>query len=414
MERSMSAGPFTFDMIEQARQRMGNHLPVTPLSFGSNLSALLGGRVWLKLENLQVTGSFKERGALNRLLQLNPEERARGVIAASAGNHAQGVALHAQRLGVPATIVMPEPTPLMKVSRTRRHGAQVVLHGATYDEAWEHAVRLGEERGLTYVHAFDDLEVMAGQGTIGLEMLEQNPYLQQVVVPIGGGGLIAGIATAIKETNPRIRIIGVQSESFPSMREAVRHGTPVEVVAGRTIAEGIAVRRAGHWTLPVVQNLVDDIVTVSDEEIARAILLLMEEEKVVAEGAGAAGVAALLSGRCGDLASRRTGVVICGGNIDTNLISTIIERGLVQSGRRARLSVVIPDQPGNLARLAEQLALSRANILQIRHERDTGAVALGETDVDLVLETRGFEHLAEVERRLSEQGYAVRRTSSVE
>lgn len=400
--------PVTFEMIEQARARMGDGIAKTPLAYGHNLSTLAGAKLFFKLENLQVTGSFKERGALNRLLHLSAEERARGVIAASAGNHAQGVAIHATRLGIRSTIVMPEGTPLMKVARTRRYGADVVLHGATYDDAYARAMELSEENGAVYVHAFDDPLIIAGQGTIGLEILEQNPYLQTLVVPVGGGGLIGGIAAAVKETNPRIRVIGVESEVYASMTAALAAGHPVEMPRRTSIADGIAVRRVGRHTLALAQRYVDDIVTVSEEQIAAAILLLMEEEKVVAEGAAAASLAAVLSGKISGLEGKRTGLVICGGNIDTNLISMIIERGLVGAGRRVKLTVTIPDQPGSLARLTQVLGSSQANILEIHHEREFSPVALGETEVILMLETRGPEHVQHLRARLSDEGYTVR------
>lgn len=397
----------TLDMIEDARERLRERIAMTPLAYGHNLSELTGSRLHFKLENLQITGSFKERGALNRLLRLSAEERERGVVAASAGNHAQGVALHATRLGLRATIVMPEATPLMKVDRTRRYGAEVILHGASYDDAWEHAQAICAERNAVYVHAFNDPWVIAGQGTVALELLEQNPYLQTVVVPIGGGGLIGGVALAIKEINPRIRVIGVESAAFPSMTRAREAGHPVELPSRSSIAEGIAVRRVGTLTLDLVQRYVDDIVTVSEAEIANAILLLLEEEKVVAEGAGAAALAAIVARRIPDAIGKRTAVLICGGNIDTNLISTIIERGLVQAGRRVQLVVTIPDIPGSLARLTARLGELRANILEIHHEREFSPVALGETQVTVVLETRGPDHIAHLRDALEKEGFAI-------
>lgn len=402
----MSA-PLSFEMIEQARVRMGDRVSKTPFADGHNLSALTGSRLFFKLENLQITGSFKERGALNRLLLLSDEQRAHGVVAASAGNHAQGVAFHATRLGIRATIVMPEGTPLMKVTRTRRYGAEVVLSGATYDDAFATASQLCEAEGRTFIHAFNDLAVMAGQGTIGLEILEQNPYIQTLVVPIGGGGLISGVAVAIKETNPRIRVIGVQTEAYPSMKRAVAEGAPVALPASFTIADGIAVRRAGDLTLATVQHYVDDIVTVSESEIANAILLLLEEEKVVAEGAAGAALAAVVGQHVPDAIGKKTGIIICGGNIDTNLISAIIERGLVSAGRRVRLHVSVPDSPGSLARLTQVVGQQRANILEIHHEREFAKLSFGETQVTLTLETRGPDHVGEMVIALEAQGYSV-------
>lgn len=407
--------PLTFEMIEQARTRMGNGVAKTPFADGHNLSQITGSTLFFKLENLQITGSFKERGALNRLLQLSAAERVRGVIAASAGNHAQGVAFHATRLGIASRIVMPEGTPLMKVVRTRRYGAEVILHGATFDDAYRRARELAEEHDLVFIHPFDDLGVMAGQGTIGLEILEQNPYIQTLIVPIGGGGLISGIAVAVKETNPRIRVVGVQTAVCPSMKAALSHGAPLEVAPAFTIAEGIAVRRAGELTLETVRHYVDDIVTVTESEIANAVLLLLEEEKVVAEGAAAAGLAAVVGRHVADAVGRKTGIVICGGNIDTNLISTIIERGLVTAGRRVRLEVRIPDVPGSLARLTQTVAEQRANVLEIHHEREFAPLAFGETLVTLTLETRGREHVETLVRSMQDAGWVVRqRLSGVE
>src|SRR5215475_11957145 len=308
----------TLEQVKAARERIHDSVFVSPCSHSETFSQLTGNTVFLKLENLQMTGSFKERGALNKILTLTPEEKARGVIAASAGNHAQGVAYHATRNSVKSTIVMPAAAPLVKVTRTREYGAEVVLHGASYDEAYEEARRQCAASGLTFIHAFDDDAVMAGQGTVGLELLEQNPYLEAVLVPIGGGGLISGIAVAMKEINPRVRIIGVQTARLPSMVRAVSEHAPVTLPAAATIADGIAVRTAGARTLPVVTKYVDDIVTVDEEEIANAILLLLEREKTVAEGAGAAAMAALVQGRA-NLHGKKLAVVIGGGNIDVNM-----------------------------------------------------------------------------------------------
>jgi len=397
----------TFEHIEEARQRIGDRLDVTPLAKGQNLSDLTGSRLWFKLENLRITGSFKERGALNKLLTLTDAERDRGVVAVSAGNHAQGVALHATKLGIRSTIVMPAATPIVKVMRTRRYGAEVILHGTGYDDAAAFGHALCSERDATFVHPFDDIEVMAGQGTIGLEILEQNPYLQSVIVPIGGGGLISGIACAIKETNPRIRVIGVQTTALPSMLRAIEAGHPVELPYAPTMADGIAVRRAGENTLASVREYVDEIVTVSDEEIAEAILLLLEEEKVVAEGAGAAGLAAVVSNRIDDIAGKRCGIIVCGGNIDTNVIAHIIDRGLVRAGRRVRLVVTVPDKPGSLATLTRFVADRNANVLEIHHDRAFARAAFGETTVTMTVETRGADHVHELRRDLDGVGYSV-------
>ena len=392
--------------IEAARARFHGSVFTSPFAYSETISKLCGNKVHFKLENLQMTGSFKERGALNKILSLSVDERRRGVIAASAGNHAQGVAYHATRNGVSATIVMPVATPLIKVTSTKGYGAKVVLHGVNYDEAYEEACRLSSAEDRVFVRAFDDELIIAGQGTVGLELLEQNPYLDAVVVPIGGGGLISGIAIALKETNPKIRVIGVQTAVLPSMRAALSAGAPVLVPAATTIADGIAVRRAGDLTLPIVQKYVDDVVTVDEEEIANAILLLLEREKTVAEGAGAAALAALVQGKTG-LAGKKVGVLVSGGNIDVTLLARIIERGLVKDGRMARMRVHVPDHPGALHRLTGLIAEQRANILSIDHNRAFGKVTLGETAVDCILETRGPEHIQAITDALAGAGYAV-------
>lgn len=390
--------------IEAARTRIRDAIYMSPCAYSETFSRLCGNKVFFKLENLQMTGSFKERGALHKLLLLSPEERKRGVIAASAGNHAQGVAYHASRQGIRAIICMPVTTPLIKVSSTRGYGAEVVLVGDNYDEAYEEAQRRCQAEGLTFVHPFDDDAIIAGQGTIGLELIEQNPYLEAVVVPIGGGGLIGGIACAMKETNPKVRVIGVETARLPSMKEALRAGRPVTLAPATTIADGIAVRRVGERTLPLVQKYVDEVVTVDEEEIANAILLLLEREKTVAEGAGAAPLAALVNGRT-SLSGRKVAVLVGGGNIDVNFLSRIIERGLVKDGRLVRLRVKIPDHPGALHRLTGLIADRRANVIDIAHDRAYYGVHLGETAVDVTLETRGPEHIDELVAALGTAGY---------
>lgn len=394
--------------IETARRRIRDHIFLSPCARSEYFSRLLGAEAWFKLENLQMTGAFKERGALNKLLTLTDEERSRGVIAASAGNHAQAVSYHAGRLGIPATIVMPEATPLIKVSSTRAHGARVVLHGANFDEALVESLRLQEQRGFTFIHPFDDDAIIAGQGTVGLELLEQNPFLEVVLVPIGGGGLIAGLACAIKEVNPRVRIVGVETLAVPKMQASLAAGKVVTVDSGRTIADGIAVRTPGNRTFPMVQKYVDEVVTVDDEEIANAILLLLEREKTVAEGAGAAGLAAAVN-RKTDIEGRKIAMVIGGGNIDVNVISRIIERGLVKDGRLVRLTVMINDRPGSLAKLLGCIATQQANVVEIHHNRAFIKSALGDTSVELVLETRGSDHIEEIVAALGRLDYAVRR-----
>ncbi len=394
--------------IQSAYRRIKDGIFVSPCVASQTFSRLTGNQIFFKLENLQMTGSFKERGALNKILSLTEAERLSGVVAASAGNHAQAVAYHATERGIRSQICMPLNTPLVKVTSTRNYGADVVLHGNNYDEAFGEAERRAAAGGLTLLHGFDDEHVIAGQGSVGIELLEQNPFLEAVVVPIGGGGLIAGIACAVKETNPKIRIVGVQTEGVPSMRRALEERQPVTVAPAKTIADGIAVRRVGARTLPLVEKYVDEIVTVSDEEIAYAILLLLEREKMLAEGAGAAGVAALLHHRT-SLRNKRTAVLISGGNIDVTLLSRIIERGLVKDGRMVRVRVHLPDLPGGLNRLTQVIADQKANILETSHDRAYFGVTLGDTVVDVQMETRGPEHVAELLAALEAAGYVLER-----
>jgi threonine dehydratase len=391
--------------IQAALGRIRDAIRVSPCTDSEVFSALTNNSVFLKLDNQQRTGAFKERGALNKLLTLNKEELARGVIAASAGNHAQGVAYHSGRQGVRARIVMPLTTPLTKVSSTRAYGAEVVLHGANYDEAYDKAVEQSRQEGFTLVHAFDDDAVIAGQGTLGLEILQQHPDVEAIVAPIGGGGLIGGIACAVKETNPAVRVFGVQPARIPSMKLAVAQGKPVTLSPAKTIADGIAVRRAGERTLPLVQKYVDEIVTVEEEEIANAILLLLEREKTLAEGAGAAAIAALLNHKL-PLKGKKVAVLVCGGNIDVTLLARIIERGLVKDGRLVRLRVHLPDYPGALYRLTGILADHRANIVETAYDRAYHGVNLGDTAIDITMETRGPDHIAELLAALVTAGYA--------
>jgi threonine dehydratase len=394
--------------IQAARERLRASIFVSPCQLSHYLSELTGLPLHLKLENLQRTGSFKERGALNKLLTLTSEERARGVIAASAGNHAQGVAFHATAHGIRAQIVMPLATPQIKVASTRAYGAEVVLHGASYDEACDEAIRRQQDEGQTFIHPFDDPDVISGQGTIALELLEQVPDLEAVVVPIGGGGLIGGIACALKETRPRIRVIGVESDKLPSMLRAHEAGAPVTLAPEATIADGIAVRRAGDLTLPLVSRYVDEIVTVDDEEIASAILMLLEQEKTLAEGAGAAPLAAVVQSKT-NLRHRRTVVLIGGGNIDVTLLAKIIERGLVKDGRLLRIRVYLQDRPGALMALTRILTRQRANILETLHNRAYYGVSIGETAIDLTLETRGATHITAISHALREAGFRFER-----
>jgi threonine dehydratase len=392
--------------IQAARKSIGDSVFLSPCAYSETFSRLTGNKIFFKLENLQMTGSFKERGAVNKLLSLTPEERQRGVITASAGNHAQGVAYHATRLGIRSKICMPVGTPLIKVSSTRSYGAEVILFGNNFDEACEEAERIKKAENLTFVHPFDDDAIIAGQGTIGLELLEQQPDLEAAVVPIGGGGLIGGIACALKETNPKIRIVGVETARIPSMKAALAAHTPVTLPPAATIGDGIAVRRAGDRTLPMVARYVDEIVTVDEEEIANAILLLLEREKTVAEGAGAAPAAALLNHKT-SLTGLRTAVVISGGNIDVNFLSRIIERGLVKDGRLIRLRLRTPDQPAALYKVLGLIAERRANIMNIVHDRSHYGVNLGESAVELTLETRGRDHANEIVAALQDSGYPI-------
>ena len=365
-------------------------------------------RVWLKYENLQMTGSYKERGALNKILTLSADERLCGLIAASAGNHAQAISYHATQRGISAQIVMPMATPLIKVMATRRFGGEVILHGANYDEACEEALRRCTESGRTFVHPFDDDAVMAGQGTLGFELMEQVPEIDVLIASIGGGGMISGVACAIKEANPKVRVIGVQTARLPSMREAVRKGGPVTLPVSSTLADGIAVRRAGERTFEMVQRYVDDIVTVDEDEIAAAILLLLEREKTLVEGAGAAPVAALLHRKLA-VVGKNVGVVISGGNLDVSILSRIIERGLAEDGRMVRLRIHLPDYPGALHNLTGVLAEHRANIVQTAYDRTYFGVDLGNTAIDLTMETRGAEHVHELVTALKEKRYQFER-----
>ncbi|ADW67462.1 threonine ammonia-lyase [Granulicella tundricola] len=406
-ESLLQTQAITLTDVLAARERIRSSVYYSPCPRSEMLSNLTGQQVHLKLENLQMTGSFKERGALNRLTLMTPEERSRGVVAASAGNHAQGVAYHSTRLGVRSIIVMPLATPLVKVTATRNFGAEVILHGANYDEAYAEATRICEAEGMVFLHPFDDPAVMAGQGTIALEMLEQVPHLEAVIVPIGGGGLIGGIATAIKESNPNIRVIGVQTSRLPSMSAAITAGHPITIDAATTIADGIAVRRAGTLTYPVIARYVDEIVTVDEDEIASAILVLLEREKTLAEGAGAAALAALLQGKTslGTRSGVNVGVLVCGGNIDVTLLSRIIERGLVQDGRLILLRIHLLDKPGALADLTKLIASHRANIVNTLYNRAYYGVNLGDTVIDITMETRGKEQVAELLGALTREGY---------
>jgi len=398
----------TLKDVQAARERIRDALYLSPCARTETLSRVTRTEAFLKLDNLQMTGAYKERGALNKLLTLGAPERARGLIAASAGNHAQAVAYHAGRLGVLATIVMPETTPIMKVANTRGHGARVVLFGSNFDEAYSEARRLEREEGLTFIHPFDDEVVIAGQGTLGLEVVEQVPGLDAVLVPVGGGGLVSGVAVAVKALCPGVKIIGVEAEVLPCMQAAVEAGELVTLDAASTLADGIAVKRAGEITFEHVQALVDDIVTVSEEEIASSILYLLEKEKTVVEGAGAVGVAALMHHKLPGLEGKRVCSVISGGNIDVNVVARVIERGLVKDGRLVRINIRLLDKPGQLTVVSGIISGLRANVIEVHHSR-AFSERFGDTTLLLTLETRGPEHVEEILGGLREQGYQVER-----
>lgn len=391
--------------IRAAADVLAGNIARTPCLHSRTLSEVTGAEVWLKFENHQFTASFKERGALNKLVSLDAAQRAAGVIAVSAGNHAQGVAFHARRLGIPAVIVMPRFTPHVKVEQTRAHGAEVILAGDNFDEARTHALRIMDERRLTLVHPYDDAKVIAGQGTIALEMLDVAPQLDALIVPIGGGGMISGIAVAAKAIKPGIEIIGVQTQRFPSMQCAVEGRVPS--FGASTLADGIAVKQPGTLTLEIVRQQVDGIVLVDEGDIEAAILLLLEIEKTVTEGAGATGLAALIKYR-ERFAGKRVGLVLCGGNIDPLTLADVIQRGMVRTGRLTRLAVTLRDLPGSLAKVTAAIAEANANIEEVHHQRAFTNLSLQETEVDFVLETRGFAHVEQVIARLKSLGFDAR------
>ncbi len=399
-----SAPAISLADVEAAAERLRGQVAETPCILSRTLSEIHGCRIWLKLENLQYTASFKERGAYNRLARLTEAERHRGVIAASAGNHAQGVAYHAARLGIPVTIVMPKDTPFLKIENTERLGARVVLHGESVEEAAAHALSLARRDDLVFIHPYDDPLVIAGQGTIALEMLRQVPDLEILVVPVGGGGLISGMAVAAKSLRPEIRIFGVEAALFPSVHARLRGRTPKP--GGPTIAEGIAVQSPGRLTLPIIRELVDDVLLVEEAAIEAAVLELLEIEKTVAEGAGAAGLAALRTVP-EHFRGRRVGLVLSGGNIDSRLLSGVILRGLVRTHRLVRLRVGIPDSPGGLARIAQMIADCRGNIIDVVHQRAFSRLSVKQADVDFTVETRNAQHADDIQRALEEAGLTV-------
>jgi threonine dehydratase len=397
--------PINVADVEAAARAIGDAIVRTPCLRSQTLSELTGADVWLKFENLQFTASYKERGALNKLLSLTAEERQRGVIAASAGNHAQGLAYGARRLGIPATIVMPRFAPVVKVQQTEGHGAHVVLFGESFDEASAHAHELAAKRNLVYVPPFDDRLVMAGQGTVGLEMFEAVPELDTLIVPIGGGGLISGIATVAKARNPAIEVIGVQAELYPSMLALLRGET--RICDGDTLAEGIAVKVPGKLTSQVVRALVDDILLVGERDLEHAVSLLLTIEKTVVEGAGAAGLAALLANPR-RFRGQKVGLVLCGGNIDTRLLANVLLRELARSGRLARLRIRLKDRPGQLFEVARIFDQQQVNILEVYHQRVFTNLPAKGLITDIECETRDREHLARLTEALRAAGYEVR------
>ncbi|MFC7213675.1 threonine ammonia-lyase [Saliphagus sp. GCM10025334] len=394
------------DVLE-ARERVRETSRHTPLTYSHTYSDMTGAAVHLKLENFQRTGAFKIRGATNRIQTLSPEEQAAGVVTASAGNHAQGVALAATRAGVDSKIVMPEQAPIAKVKATRSYGAEVVLAGANYDAAAERAHEIEREEGRTYVHAFDDEYVMAGQGTIGLEILEDCPDVETVVVPIGGGGLIAGISTAIKAKRPDVRVVGVQSTGASSVAASLEKGSVVTIDGVDTIADGIATRSVGEKTFSVIRERVDEVVTVTDEQIAMAVAHLLERSKTVVEGAGAVPLAAILFEAFDYDDGEVIVPLLSGGNIDLNMLTTVIVRGLIETGRYLKIQTVLKDQPGALEELLAIISGHRANIYAIQHDRTSRDIKMSDTEVEIDLETRGHDHVAELLEAIEDHGYAV-------
>lgn len=398
--------PVTFDDVVSAQARIGGSIIRTPTLVSQTLSELTGAKVYIKFENLQFTAAFKERGALNRLLQLGDNALKNGVIAASAGNHAQGLAYHGKRLGVPVTIVMPKPTPTVKVMQTEGHGATVVLYGETFDAAYAHARQLEADRGLTFVHPFDEPDVIAGQGTAALEMLADAPDINTLVIPIGGGGLISGMGVAARGINPAIALVGVQAELYPSMYNAI-NGT-AQPCEGDTLAEGIAVKYPGTMTQAIVAAIVDEILLVSERDLERAVSLLLQIEKTVAEGAGAAGLAALLA-HPERFKGKTVGLILCGGNIDTRLLANVLLRDLARSGRLARLRIRLQDRPGALFNVARIFDAQSVNIIEIYHQRVFTTLPAKGLITDIECETRDAAHLDTLMQALADDGYEVSR-----
>ena len=393
------------NIVKQAQENIKKVITKTPFSYAPLLSQMIGNEIYLKKENLQLTGAFKLRGAFNKIANLSEKEKQKGVIAASAGNHAQGVSYSASYFNIPSIIVMPEATPMTKISGVKSHGGTVVLAGNNYDEAYEYAIKLAKDKGLSFIHPFADYEVMAGQGTIALEMLDEQPDLEVIIVPIGGGGLISGIAKTAKALNPKIKIIGVTASGAPAMFNSYKNGVIQDSLSVKTIADGIAVRDTNKQTYEIIKEWVDDIVQVDDEEIANAILYLMEKQKIVVEGAGAVGIAALMHHKIKFNTPKKIGVVISGGNIDVTMLNIIIEKGLIKSYRKMKLIVTLIDKPGSLMKLTEILKNTKANIVQIGYDRTDVNLSFGDANVSIALETRGVEHQEEIKRELYKNGF---------
>ena len=408
MLQTSSMQPPTIADIRAAAERIRGAVIRTPMLVSRTLSEIIGAEVWLKFENLQFTAAYKERGALNKLLQLSPEERARGVIAASAGNHAQAVAYHAKRLGIPATIVMPESTPTVKVTQTAGHGAQVVLYGSIVDDSFSKARELALEKGYVFVHAFDDPQVIAGAGTVGLEMLEDAPDLDTITVPIGGGGLMSGIAIATRALKPDIELIGVEAELYPSMKCAIQ-GCHLPL-GGDTLAEGIAVKQPGELTSRILKDYANDVVLVSERDLERAVAMLVGIEKTVAEGAGAAGLAAMLAER-ERYKGKKVATLLCGGNIDMHLLANVLVRDLVRQGRIARLHVAAHDQPGALAAITAKVYEAGVNVIEINHSRIFTRLPAKDTMIEVECEARDPQSIDDVVARLEAAGFRVERAS---
>jgi threonine dehydratase len=408
MLQTVSMQPPTIDDIRTAAQRIEGAVIRTPMLVSRTLSEIIGAEVWLKFENLQFTAAYKERGALNKLLQLTPEERARGVIAASAGNHAQAVAYHAKRLGIPATIVMPESTPTVKVTQTAGHGATVVLFGKIVDDAFARARELALENGYVFVHAFDDPQIIAGAGTVGLEMLEDAPDLDTIVVPIGGGGLMSGVSIAARAVKPDIELIGVEAELYPSMKCAIQHCQMP--LGGDTLAEGIAVKQPGELTSRILAEYANDVALVSERSLERAVAMLVGIEKTVVEGAGAAGLAAMIA-EPERYRGKKVATLLCGGNIDTHLLANVLVRDLVRQGRIARLQVAAHDQPGALAAITAKVYEAGVNVIEINHSRIFTRLPAKDTMIEVECEARDPESMDDVVSRLEAAGFRVERAS---